>query len=114
MKVIRHQAVMIQAQSEAFLVPRQEAKKLAAIVVIAKDLLPVVAAVHGVVTRFIRPLLLARGAWHRQAPVSAFQVVSARSWTILHISRNVSIFCVQCHLSPLGASFPAVSRPARR
>ena len=51
---------------------------MAAIVVIAKDPLPVVAAVHDVVTRFLRPLLVARGAWHRQA--------------------SVSIGCVQCHL----------------
>src|SRR5271157_5827286 len=100
MKVIRHQAVMIQAQTEAFLGPRQEAKKLAAIVVIAKDPLPVAAAVHDVVTRFLRPLLLARGAWHRQAPVSAFEVVSPGSWLILHISHNLSRACVQCHLRP--------------
>ena len=59
MKVIRHQTVMIQSQAEAFPVARQQAKKMAAIVVIAKDPLPVVAAVHDVVTRFLRPLLLA-------------------------------------------------------
>ena len=58
MKVIRHQTVMIQSQAEAFPVARQQAKKMAAIVVIAKDPLPVVAAVHDVVTRFLRPLLL--------------------------------------------------------
>ena len=58
--MIHHQAVMIQAQTVAFLIPHQEANKLAAIVVIAKDPLPVVAAVHDVVTRFICPLLLAR------------------------------------------------------
>ena len=68
---------MIQSQAEAFPVARQQAKKMAAIVVITKDPLPVVAAVHDVVTRFLRPLLLARGAWHRRAPVSAFEVAIA-------------------------------------
>lgn len=58
------------------------------------------AAVHDVVTRFIRPLPLARCAWHRQVPVSAFEPVAASLWVILHISRNLPIVCVQCHLGP--------------
>jgi hypothetical protein len=80
MKEIRHQVVMIEARTEAFLVPLQEAKKPATIVVIAKEPLPVVSAVQDVITRSIRPVLPARGARHRLAPASAFEVVSARSW----------------------------------
>jgi hypothetical protein len=62
MKVIGHQAVMIEADAEAFLVARQQTEKTTAIVVIDKDPFPVVASVHDVVTGFVRPLLIAPGA----------------------------------------------------
>src|SRR5271166_275031 len=45
-------------------------------------------------------------AWHRQAPVCAFEAVSAISWVVLRIRRKLSIVCVQCHL--------IVSLPCRR
>ena len=67
---------------------------------------PAVAAVHDMVTRFIRPLLLARGAWHRQAPVSAFEEalqVDVPFYTKVAICQyNVySITLVHYHISSL-------------
>ena len=76
MKVIGHQAIMIQSQAKVLLVACLQKKKMAAIVVVAENLLAVVAAVHNVVTRFIGPLPPARGARHRQSPLEAFRSMS--------------------------------------
>jgi hypothetical protein len=72
MKVIRHQAVMIEAQAEAIAVASQQAKKMASIVVIAEALLAVVTAIQNVVTRLIGPLLLPWCARHWQDPPERF------------------------------------------
>ena len=53
---------MIEADSEAFLVACQKTKKMAAIIIVIENPLPVVATVHDVVTSLVSPLLLARGA----------------------------------------------------
>jgi hypothetical protein len=58
---------MIEPRAKVLLVACQQKEKLAAIVVIAKDPLAVVAAVHDVIARFIGPLLPARDARHRNS-----------------------------------------------
>jgi hypothetical protein len=102
--VISHQEVNIQAYTDAFLVPLQEAEKMAAIVVIAKDPLPIVSAVQDLITCFFRPLLPARGAWHRLARVCASK------WSLQdhgHFTHNSQIADSLRTVSPLISSSPA-------
>src|SRR6516225_10138983 len=65
MKMIAHQAVVVQPEAEALAVPLDEAEESGAILVVGEDLLAVVAPVHQVEAGFARPLVAARDRWHR-------------------------------------------------
>jgi hypothetical protein len=71
---------------------------MAAIVVIVKHLLPDVSAVQEVITCFIRPLLPARDAWYRVAPVR-FSGWYEYARGYFRKSHKLSMACVQCNFS---------------
>ena len=89
MKVIGHQAVMIEPQAKALLVTREQKEKMVAIIVIAEDLLAVVSAVHDVVTRFIGPLLPTRAARHCNSPSLRFAARCSDRQPILPASHGI-------------------------
>ena len=118
MKVIGHQAVMIEPQAKALLVTRQQKEKMAAIIVIAEDLLAVVSAVHDVVTRLIGPLLPTRAA-RLQFPFGAFRSALFRPATYftsksryINRLRTVSQPFLCHHLSCVGMPSWTLPRPS--
>jgi hypothetical protein len=104
MKVLGHQAIMIEPQPKVLLIACQQKEKLAAILATAKDPLAVVAAVHDVVARFIGPLLPARDARDARrrssSPEERFGARLCRLGILTYITRTPQYPNRLCTVSP--------------
>jgi hypothetical protein len=68
MKMVTHQAVVIDAKAKALLIALDQVKEGAAILIVGKDHFAVVPAIHEVVASLFGPLTMAWHARHLPAP----------------------------------------------
>src|SRR6516225_7555665 len=101
MKMIAHQAVVVQPEAEALAVPLDEAEESRAVLVVGEDILAVVAPLHQVEASFARPLVAARDPWHSGSSSGCQILRPEGQGAILSSTLVTARSCVERHHLPI-------------